>query len=116
MPKRPGNEVGCSKIPLALEKLIIYFSNPPALLRKIPDGTYKTSPISPISHISPNHDAPKGDFHSSSWRRLPPGMMPFGERPQIPIGARDHDSAAVVVNEEVVVVRPFARKIYHHLG
>src|SRR6266545_2771196 len=91
----------------------LYFSNPPALLRKIPDGTYRTSPISPISPI---HDAPNGDFHSSSRRRLPPGMMPFGKRPQIPVGVGDHDSVAVVVNEEVVVVRPFARKIDHHLG
>src|SRR5215831_13120742 len=114
-------------------KTHFYFSNPPVLLRKIPDRTYRTSPISPISPkpISPIHDATKGDFHSSSRRRLPPGrlppgrlppgrlppgMMPFGERPQISVGVGDDDFVAVVVNEEVFVVRPFARKIDHHLG
>src|SRR5215510_8070530 len=91
-------------------KTHLYFSNPPALLRKILNGTYRTSLINPI------HDAHKGDFHSSSRRRAPLGMMPFGERPQIPVGVGDHDSGAVVVNEEVIVVRPFARKINHHLG
>src|SRR5215510_4499103 len=94
-------------------KTHLYFSNPPAFLRKIPDGTYGTYRT---GLISPIHDAPKCDFHSSSRRRAPPGMMPFGDRPQIPVGVGDHDSGAVVVNEEVVVVRPFARKIDHHLG
>src|SRR5215510_5113163 len=94
-------------------KTHLYFSNPPALLRKIPDGTNRTIPISPISPISSIHDAPKGDFHSSSRRRAPPGMMPFGERPQIPVGVGDHNFGSVVVNKEVVVVRPFTRKIDH---
>src|SRR5262245_56333307 len=118
MPKRPGNEVGCSKIPLALGKLI-FTSKILPLFREILFSAIGLIGLmrshKPYESYKSYHNAPGNNFYSSSRRRLPPGMMPFGERPQIPVGARDHDSAAVVVNEEVVVLRPFARKIDHHV-
>src|SRR5262245_38976304 len=90
-------------------KTHLCFLNPPVLLRKISRGRHDRTYRTYGSYMS-NHDAPEGDSHSSSRRRAPSGMMPFGERSQIPVGVRDHDLAAVVVNEEVVVVRPLARK------
>src|SRR5262245_26570176 len=110
MPKRPDNEVGCSKIPLALGKLI-FTSQILLLFREV-----RFFAMELIGPIGPTHHAPEGDFDSSSRRRAPPGMMPFGERSKIAADASHHDSAAVVVYEVVVVVRPFARKVDHHLG
>src|SRR5262249_15671312 len=62
------------------------------------------------------HHARTGPGVASFRRRLPLGMIPSGERSQIAVGARDHDSAAVVVYEKIVVVRPLAWKVDHHLG
>src|SRR5882672_5920899 len=104
-----------------------YFSNPPVFprysIRSHEWDLVETQDFASLPH-NPIHHAPKGDFHSSSGRRAPLGMMTFSERSQIAVGARNHNFAAVVVNEEIVVLRPFARpltrpftrKIDHHLG
>src|SRR5215475_756281 len=51
----------------------------------------------------------------SSWDWLPFRVMPSGEGPLVTIGVSDHNFAAVVVNQQLAVARPFTRKIDHHL-